>query len=81
MQRVTVIYVVSRRTPGALGVLLLHYLYLFMAILVNFGEVRLGCSMSEVRYLICQCYVVKRCCDIICDVTVLHMHWSHDHLL
>ena len=27
------------------------------------------------------CLHFKGCCDVICDVTVLHMHWSHDLLL
>ena len=68
-------------TPSTLGVLLLHYSCLLMAILGNFREVPFGHGGSEVHHLICQCYIIKQHCDIMCDITALHMHWSHDHLL
>ena len=69
------------RTSGALGVLLPQYSCLSMAILGNFGWARFRHSTSEAHHLICQCYIIKQCCDIICDVTVPHVHWSHDLLL
>ena len=68
-------------TPGTLGVPLPWYSCLSTAILGNFGWVRFGCSASDVHHLICQCYVIKWHCDVICDVTAPHVHWSRDLLL
>ena len=53
------LYVASCKTPGTLGVPLLHYSYLFTAILGNFREVCFGCSASKAHHLICQCYIIK----------------------
>ena len=71
----------SRRTPGTLGVPY-HINY------VNYGhfwgifkDTRFGHTASEACHLVCRCNVIQQCCDVICDVTVPHMHWSHDHLL
>ena len=75
------IYVALCGTPGTLGVLLPCYFCLSMAILGNFGWARFGHGVSKVCHLICQCYIIKWHCDIICDITVLHMHWSHNLLL
>ena len=61
--------VASPKTPGALGVPLPHYLYLFTAVLGNFREACFGHVASKACHLICQCYIVKRCCAVICDVT------------
>ena len=53
-------------------------LWPFWAIL---GWVHFGHSMSKVCHLICRCYIVKRYCDIICDITAPHICWSCDLLL
>ena len=70
-----------RGTPSTLGgPYLVNYIKLqpFEGI---FQEMHFGRTASEVRHLICQCNIIQRCYDIICDVTALQMHWSHDHLL
>ena len=51
--------VASHGTPSTLGVPLLHYSYLFMAVLGNFREVHFRHGASEVCHLICQCYIIK----------------------
>ena len=53
-------------------------LWLFLG---NFSWVHFGHGMFKACHLICQCYIVKQHCDIKCDVTVQHVHWSHDLLL
>ena len=47
----------------------------------NLWWVCFGCGASEAHHLIFECYAINGHCDIICDVTVLYMHWSHDLLL
>ena len=47
----------------------------------NFLITCLGCTAFKVRHLVFKCYIVSEHCDIICDVTVLHVHQSHDLLL
>ena len=66
------IYVALHGTPDALGVLLPWCSCLSMAILGNSGVGALWawCIRSASSYLPILC---KRCCDVICDVTVLHM--------
>ena len=39
----------------------------------NIWWARFGCTTSEVRHLIFRCYIIKEHCDVICDVTALHM--------
>ena len=68
-------------TPGALGVLLPWCSCLCTAILGNFVMSVLWTQHIQSTSSYCQCYIIKGCCDIICDVTALHMHWSCDLLL
>ena len=44
----------------------------------NFLWVHLGHTASEAHHLIFGPYVINECCDIICDITALHVHQSHD---
>ena len=45
-------------------------LWPFQAIL---GWARFGHGASKACHLICRRYIVKRCCDIICDITAPHV--------
>ena len=47
----------------------------------SFWWAHFGHAAFEVHHLIFQCYVFKGCCDVIHDITALHMCWSHDSLL
>ena len=56
---------------------------LLQLFLGNFWWVHFGCATSKVRHPIFGCYryIIKGCCDIICDITALHVHRSCDLLL
>ena len=58
-----------------------HGALVLLLFLGNFGWAHFRCNASKVHHLICQCYIIKQHCDVICDITVLHMHWSCDLLL
>ena len=70
------ICVALRGTPSPLGVPLPCYSCLSMAVLGNFWWAHFGRSVSEACHLICQHYIVKWHCDVICDVTAPHVYWS-----
>ena len=44
------------------------------------GHFVITCTF-EARHLIFRCYIIDEHCDIMCDVTVPHVHWSCDLLL
>ena len=72
--------VVLHGTPGTLGILWPWFSY-SMTIFRQFSVGVPWSTTSEACHLIFGCYIVKECCDIICDITVPHVHWSHDLLL
>ena len=73
--------VALRRTPGLLWVYCGHGSPILWPFLGNFLWAHLGCAVSEARHLIFGHYIIKECCDIICDVTAPHVHRSCDLLL
>ena len=64
-----------------LWVYLAHGSPVLQPFLGNILRMCLRCAASEVQHLVFGCYVINECCDIICDITVPHMHQSHDPLL
>ena len=58
-----------------------HGALVLLPFLGNFGWAHFGYGMSKAHHLIFRCYIIKGHCDIMCDVTVPHVHWSHDLLL
>ena len=47
----------------------------------NFVLTCFGCTVSEAHHLVFRCYIIWGHRDVMCDVTALHVHWSHDLLL
>ena len=45
-------------------------------VLMHFGR-----TASEAHHLIFGHYVIRGCCDVICDIMAPHVHWSCDLLL
>ena len=47
----------------------------------NFQITHPRCAMSEVFLLVFGCYIVNECRDVTYDITMPHVHQSHDLLL
>ena len=48
---------------------------------VFFQVIHFGRAVSEACHKVCHCNVVQQCYDVMCDVTMPHVHWSCDQLL